>query len=344
MKAIRGEVPLDIVIPSLQTSSDSEDKDIIGVLTKEGISRESSDVMELYRYLRQLNPKSNQAFGYNEVAIRNIHTRLNSLKVDEELRVQITYTERKENYIPVAYNIKLLGIFQISSVASLESAPEITETDTPEENIQDVPKQDENIQDVPKQDENIQDVPKQDENIQDVPKQDENIQDVPKQDENIQDVPKQDENIQDVPKQDENNVIPKDFPQMDPEIPVYKTTNTLEKLIAFTRTLQAELKETAENLTLMVERVQLLEEERQRYRDQENLLQDILDRLNQLENLNNRINALEADRHQLDKLQQTLTNYFKTSNRQTQALLNEVNDETDDINPEINPRSNRNEF
>jgi hypothetical protein len=284
MKAIRGEVPLDIVIPSLQTSSDSEDKDIIGVLTKEGISRESSDVMELYRYLRQLNPKSNQAFGYNEVAIRNIHTRLNSLKVDEELRVQITYTERKENYIPVAYNIKLLGIFQISSVASLESAPEITETDTPEENIQDVPKQ------------------------------------------------------------DENNVIPKDFPQMDPEIPVYKTTNTLEKLIAFTRTLQAELKETAENLTLMVERVQLLEEERQRYRDQENLLQDILDRLNQLENLNNRINALEADRHQLDKLQQTLTNYFKTSNRQTQALLNEVNDETDDINPEINPRSNRNEF
>lgn len=287
MKALQGEVPLDIVIPSLHTSSDSEDKDIIGVLTQEGISRESSDVMELYRYLRQLNPKSNQAFGYNEVAIRNIHTRLNLLKVDEELRVQITYTERRENYTPVAYNIKLLGIFQLTAADTFDSEPEtseITETDTSEENIQDVPEQ------------------------------------------------------------DEKNVIPTEFPQTDPEIPVYKTTNTLEKLITFTRTLQAELKETTENLALMTERVQLLEEERQRYREQGNLLQDILDRLNQLENLYNRIDSLEEDRHQLDKLQQTLTTYFKTSNRQTQALLNEVNDETDDINAEINPRLKRNEF
>lgn len=288
MKAIQGEVPLDIVIPSLHTSSDSEDKDIIGVLTKEGMSRESSDVMELYRYLRQLNPKSNQAFGYNEVAIRNIHTRLNLLKVDEELRVQITYTERRDNYSPVSYNIKLLGIFQITSADSLEPEPElepeITETDTSEEDIQDAPKQ------------------------------------------------------------DEKNVIPTEFPQTDPEIPVYKTTNTLEKLIAFTRTLQTELKETAKNLTLMTERVQLLEEERQRYREQENLLQDILARLNQLEILNNRINSLEKDRDQLDKLQHTLTTFFETSNRQTQALLKEVSDETDDINSEINPRLNRNEF
>ena len=116
MQAIQGEVPLDIVIPSLQASSNPDDEEIIGVLTKEGISRESFDVLELYRYLRQLNPKSNQAFGYNEVAIRNIHTRLNSLKVDQELRVQITYTERKENYIPASYNIKLLGVFQVTHV------------------------------------------------------------------------------------------------------------------------------------------------------------------------------------------------------------------------------------
>ncbi len=287
MKAIQGEVPLDIVIPSLQTSSDSEDKDIIGVLTNEGISRESSDVMELYRYLRQLNPKSNQAFGYNEVAIRNIHTRLNLLRVDEELRVQITYSERRENYSPVSYNIKLLGIFQITVADPPVPAPDVNE--------------------------------------------------------NIDiDVPE--EEAQDIPKQDEDPIIPNDFPRTDPDIPVYKTTNTLEKLIAFTRALQSELKETKENLALMAERIQLLEEERQRYREQENLLQEILDRLNQLEILNNRINSLEEGRHQLDKLQQTLTTYFKTSNRQTQALLKEVSDETDDINSEITPRLNRTEF
>lgn len=278
MKAIQGEVPLDIVIPSLEISADSDEKDIIGVLTKEGIMRESSDVMELYRYLRQLNPKSNQAFGYNEVAIRNIHTRLNLLKVDEELRVQISYTERKENYMPATYNIKLLGTFQITVADTLEPEPvtsEVTETDLSEENIQDIPKQ------------------------------------------------------------EEKDVIPMDFSQTDPEIPVYKTTNTLEKLIAFTRTLQSELKETTENLALMVERVQLLEEERQRYQEQESLLQDILDRLDQLENLNRRISFLEEDRHQLSKLQQTLAKYFKTSHRQARALLKEVSDETDDTDFDI---------
>ncbi|MCE2400575.1 hypothetical protein J4G08_06760 [Candidatus Poribacteria bacterium] len=276
MKAIQGEVPLDIVIPSLQTSSDYDEKDIIGVLTKEGISRESSDVMELYRYLRQLNPKSNQAFGYNEVAIRNIHTRLNLLKVDEELRVQITYTERKENYIAASYNIKLLGIFQITTAdLPVPPAPDITE--------------------------------------------------------NI-DIDVSEADTQDIPEQQEKPIIPKDFPQTDQEIPVYKTTNTLEKLITFTRTLQSELKEITENLALMTERVRLLEEERQRYRGQEDLLQEILKRLNHLESFERRIDFLEDDRHQLDDLKQTLIAYFRTSNRQTRALLNEVSDETDDTN------------
>ena len=275
MKAIQGEVPLDIVIPNLQTSSDSDDKDIIGVLTKEGISRESSDVMELYRYLRQLNPKSNQAFGYNEVVIRNIHTRLNSLKVDEELRVQITYTERKENYIASTYSIKLLGIFQITAANPPILVPDATE--------------------------------------------------------NIE-IDASEERAQDIFKQDENPIIPKDFPRTDPDIPIYRTTNTLEKLIAFTRTLQSELKETQQNLALMTEKLTLLEEERQHYREQENLLQEILERLNHLESFDKRINFLEDSRHQLDKFQQTLVTFFRTSNRQTRTLLNEVNDETDNTN------------
>ncbi len=275
MKAIQGEVPLDIVLPNMQVS-DSEDNDIIGVLTKEGISRESTDVMELYRYLRQLNPKSNQAFGYNEVAIRNIHTHLNSLLVDQELRVQITYTERKESYIPASYNIKLLNISHIQSSDTpdldTEISEEIESDDTPDENIQDTP------------------------------------------------------TIDDKPS------IPTNFATTNPDIPAYKTTNTLEKLITFTRSLQAELKETTANLALITEKIQSLEEEQQRYREQDKLLQDIFDQLNILENFDKRINSLESNRHKLDKLQQTLATYFKTSNRQTQVLLNDVNDDADDFN------------
>ena len=275
MKAIQGEVPLDIVIPNLQTpsaseDSDDDDKDIIGVLTKEGISRESTDVMELYRYLRQLNPKYNQAFGYNEVAIRNIHSRLNALKIDEELRVQITYTERKESYIPASYSIKLLGIFHITA-----ADPSVPASDSTE---------------------------------------------------NIDIDPSEEK------AQDEDPIIPKDFPRIDPDVPVYKTTNTLEKLIVFTRTLQSELKETQQNLALMTERLKLLEEERQHYQEQENLLQEIFERLNHLESFEKRIHSLEDTRHQLNKLQQTLVTYFRTSNRQTRTLLNEVNDETENIN------------
>ncbi len=277
MKAIQGEVPLDIVIPSLQTSTNPEDKDIVGILTKEGISRESSDVMELYRYLRQLTPKSNQAFGYNEVAIRNIHTRLNSLKLNQELRVQISYTERKENYIPSTYNIKLLGVFEIQPV-------------TPPNPELDIPKK--------------------------------------------TDIDLTEDNSEDIPEKDDIHVIPKSFPPTDPEVPVYKTTNTLEKLIVFTRTLQTELDKTKKTLTLMAEKMELLEEEQVRYRELENLLQDIFERLTNLENYEKRINSLESDRHQLDKLQQTLATYFKTSNRQTQALLKEVSDEQENIKPD----------
>ena len=275
MNAIQGEVPLDIVLPNMQVS-DSENNDIIGILTKEGISRESTDVMELYRYLRQLNPKSNQAFGYNEVAIRNIHTQLNTLQVDQELRVQISYTERKESYIPASYNIKLLGISPIQLTEPTDLSTEIPdeiEVDTPPE-----------------------------------------------------------ENIQDTSETEEKPTIPTNFAKTNPDIPVYKTTNTLEKLITFTRSLQAELKELTSNLVLMTEKVQSLEAEQQRYREQDKLLQDIFDQLNILENFDKRINSLENDRHQLDKLQQTLATYFKTSNRQTQALLQEVGDDTDNFN------------
>ena len=57
MKALHGEVPLDIVIPDEYGASDSENPEVVGVLTTEGLERESVDGLELYRYLRQLNPK-----------------------------------------------------------------------------------------------------------------------------------------------------------------------------------------------------------------------------------------------------------------------------------------------
>ena len=277
MKALQGEVPLDIVFPSLQSSTDPDDQDIIGVLTREGTSRESTDVMELYRYLRQLNPKSNQAFGYNEIAIRNIHSRLNTLKVDEELRVQISFSERKENYIPSSYNIKLLGIFPLSPpdtsepVSDIPAEPEI-EIVAPDENTQDM------------------------------------------------------EEVADA------SVIPTSFPPTDPEVPVYKTTNTLEKLIVFTRTLQTELDEAKQTISSMAEKIQFLENDKVRHQELESLAQSIYDRLNHLENFDRRIGSLENDRLQLGQLKQTLAKYFKTSNRQTQALLNEVSVETEDFN------------
>lgn len=293
MKAIQGEVPLDVVIPSLRSTSNADEDDIIGVLNKEGISRESNDVMELYRYLRQLNPKSNQVFGFNEVVIRNIHTRLNSLKINDELRVQITYTERRDNYSPATYNIKLLGIFQVSSIDTSEQVVEGDDTDniqietpientTPETLTENIPPEDETPQ-----------------------------------------------NTQDDMDQNEIPVFPKDFNQTDKDIPVYKTTNTLEKLIVFTRTLQTELNETKNSLAMMAEQIQILENEREHYRELQDLIQDMLDRITHTENFENRIITLEMDHIQLKKLQHTLETYFRTSNRHTQILLNEIKDGTD---------------
>jgi len=129
MKAIDGEVPLDIVIPDGQTLSDPDNPEIVGVLTAEGLERESTDGLELYRYLRQLNPKKSDAFGYNEVVIRNIHSRIRALRVDEELRVQITYSERKEPYRSFTYHIKLIGTF--ANADAEPSTHTAAETDTP---------------------------------------------------------------------------------------------------------------------------------------------------------------------------------------------------------------------
>ena len=279
MRAIQGEVPLDVVLPNLHSATNDEDEDIIGVLTKEGISRESSDVMELYRYLRQLSTKTNQAFGYNEVVIRNIHARLNSLKVDQELRVQITYTERKENYLPSTYNIKLLGTHEISPIDTQELETEIAPEDETNE---------------------------------------------------ISDIDTTEEIGAETPKQNGDETIPKDFPPMDSEIPVYKSTNTLEKLITFTRSLQSELKEATQKLETMAERIQSLEEQRTHYRELENLLQDIVDRLNFMENYEKRIEILENDRYTLKTIQDVLTNYLKTTHRQSHLLLKEIDGESDD--------------
>lgn len=278
MKAIQGEVPLDVVLPKLQISSNAEDKDIVGVLTKEGIVRESSDAMELYRYLRQLNPKTNQAFGYNEIVIRNIHTRLNSLNVGQELRVQITYTERKGNYTPTSYNIKLLGTFETSQ----ELVPEPDHV--PSENTEEVAN---------------------------------------------------DEEQSDTPKIEEENRMPKDFPSREPEKSVFKSTNTLEKLITLTRTLQTELKATTEKLAIMNEKVRSLEEGREQYREIESLLKEIVDRLNYMESYEKRLEIVENDRFHIKAIQEILTKYFKVSSKQTQALLKEVSGETEDNDLEI---------
>lgn len=250
MKAIRGEVPLDIVIPHLQETSTADDE-LVGVLTTEGTARESSDGMELYRYLRQLNPKTNESFGYNEVVIRNIHSRLNTLRVDEELRVQITYTERKGSYTqaPFSYNIKLLGIFGISPTNS--PIPDEPETLMP---------------------------------------------------------------------------TSKEASQVTPQKPVYKTTNTLEKLITFTQNLHWELNQTREHLALTVKKVQQLEEERQHFRELRRLVQDILDQLDQLEHFDARIKHLETDRQQLHDLQQTLRTFLKALNQQTRTSLRNEED------------------
>ena len=187
MKAIQGEVPLDIVIPDDQGIADPDNPEVIGVLTTDGLERESTDGLELYRYLRRLNPKKNEAFNYNEVVIRNIHSRLNTLRVNQELQVQIAYTERREPYARFSYQIKLLGVSeQPAANASGNGGTEIT---TP-------------------------------------------------------------------PSEDERPRLPEQKSAGNPNQPIYRTTSTLENLIAFTQKLQKELHQTQEHLSVVINKVQ----------------------------------------------------------------------------------------
>ena len=272
MKALHGEVPLDIVIPDEYGTSDPENPEVVGVLTTEGLERESPDGLELYRYLRQLNPKKNNSFGYNEVVIRNIHARLSALKVDEEIRVQITYSERREVYTQFSYHIKLIGIFGRTDASELVNpSDEIDAPLSPEKNPQKNPSLQEQI------------------------------------------------NFSNTGQ------------------PVYKTTNTLEKLISFTQNLQKELTQTRRELADMADKVlqleqerRQIEDERQRFSEIQNLIEDIFDRLNRLEVFDSRIQDLEADRYQLHNLQQSFRKFLSALHQQARVSLQEYTDRTED--------------
>ena len=261
MKAIQGEVPLDVVVPDEQTATDPDNPEVVGVLTVDGLERESSDGLELYRYLRRLNPKKNEAFSYNEVVIRNIHSRLSTLRINQELRVQITYTERKDPYTQFSYQIKLLGVIGNSDGDASE-----------------------------------------------------------KKDSDIT-APNSEDKRQDL--QEQKSGAP-------PNQPVYRTTSTLEKLITFTQNLQRELDQTQKQLSVVVNKVQQLEDDRQQFRDIHNLIEDILDRVSRLEALDSRLQYLETDRHQLQDLQQTLRKFLVALNQQTRTSLQEHDDVTID--------------
>ena len=261
MKAIQGEVPLDVVVPDEQTATDPDNPEVVGVLTVDGLERESSDGLELYRYLRRLNPKKNEAFSYNEVVIRNIHSRLSTLRINQELRVQITYTERKDPYEQFSYQIKLLGVIGNSDGDASE-----------------------------------------------------------KKDSDIT-APNSEDKRQDL--QEQRSGAP-------PNQPVYRTTSTLEKLITFTQNLQKELDQTQKQLSVVVNKAQQLEDDRQQFRDIHNLIEDILDRVSRLEALDSRLQYLETDRHQLQDLQQTLRKFLVALNQQTRTSLQEHDDVTID--------------
>lgn len=257
MKAIQGEVPLDIVIPDDQVTIDPDNPEVVGVLTTEGLERESTDGLELYRYLRRLNPKKNEAFNYNEVVIRNIHSRLNTLRINQELRVQVAYTERREPYARFSYQIKLLGVSERS-------------------------------------------------------------------DANISD--DRDSEIETPYAQGEPQHLPEQKSVENPSQPIYRTTNTLEKLIVFTQKLQKELDQTQERLGTVINKVQQLEADRQQLREIHNLVEEIFNRISRLEGLDARIQYLEADRQQLQDLQQSLRKFLVALNQQTRISLQE-NDE-----------------
>ena len=261
MKAIQGEVPLDIVIPDEQALPENSDNpELVGVLTTEGLERESTDGLEIYRYLRQLNPKKSDAFGYNEVVIRNIHGRVGALRIGEELRVQITYTQRKEPYRSFSYHIKLLGVFENSDTESPNQAE--TAADTPQ-------------------------------------------------------IPDEDTQSQ----QEQMNFDNRSGQR------VYKTTNTLEKVIAFTQNLQQELRQTKRDLEAAVDRIEQFENEWQNFREMQELVREVLDRLTRLETMDSRIQYLETEQHQFQDLQQLLQKFFVALNQQTKTLLHEHEDQ-----------------
>ena len=268
MKAVHGEVPLDIVIPDEYGASDPDNPEVVGVLTTEGLERESTDGLELYRYLRRLNPRKNNSFGYNEVVIRNIHARLGALKVDEEIRVQVTYSERRESYTLFSYHIKLIGVFEGTDARELvdpseeNDAPLLPETDPP---------------------------------------------------------------------------IPEQTDVSNTEQPVYKTTNTLEKLISFTQNLQKELTQARVELADMSDKIRQLEraqkqieDERRRFSEIQNLIEDIFDRLNRFQLFDSRVQELEEDRYQLHNLQQTFRKFLSALHQQARISLQEYADRTED--------------
>ena len=267
MKALHGEVPLDIVIPDEYGSSDSDNPEVVGVLTTEGLERESTDGLELYRYLRRLNPRKNNSFGYNEVVIRNIHARLGALKVDEEIRVQVTYSERREAYTLFSYHIKLIGIFEGTDAPELVDQSEEIDAPLPPET--------------------------------------------------------------DPPLQEQTNFS-------DTGQPVYKTTNTLEKLIGFTQNLQKELTQARIELAEMSDKIRQLEraqqqiqDERRRFSEIQNLIEDIFERLNRFELFDSRIQELEEDQYQLHNLQQTFRKFLSALHQQVRISLQEHTDGTE---------------
>lgn len=266
MKAIQGEVPLDIVIPNEHTSSEAENPEIVGVLTNAGLERESTDGLELYWYLRQLNPKKNETFGYNEVAIRNIHNMLTNLRVNEEIRVQITYNERKEPYPQFTYHIKLIGIFPSQDAAETTHKPDKIPDEIATASPQVSP---------------------------------------------------------------EKNTRPQEQKNLgQSEQTIYKTTNTLEKLITFTQNLQKELTQTQQEVVVMVDKIQQLEDQQQQFNAIQDLIQNILDQLTRLEGFNARIKGLEAGQEQFQELQESLQKFLTALNQQTQTLLHEQKNKT----------------
>ena len=252
MKAIQGEVPLDIVIPGDQIPADPDNPEVVGVLTIEGLERESADGLELYRYLRRLNPKKNEAFSYNEVVIRNIHSRLNTLRINQEIRMQVTYTERREPYPRFSYQIKLLGTY---------SHADADATDHTDAGVQETQ-----------------------------------------------------------PENDPQQLLAQSN-RRDPNQSIYRTTNTLEKLISFSQNLQKELDQTQKRLSVVVNKVQQLEADRQQFQEIHSMIEDILNRISRFEGLDSRIQYLEEDRHQLQELQQMLQNFLVALNKQTRLLL-----------------------